>query len=85
MAFFSGVVQEVICPELGDVPNMVISLYQAGATFETTRKPFLDADGTVHLFVVARDGQISSAIEDFNYHKRREISFDRQGHKATFS
>lgn len=82
---FMGMIQEVICPELADITNMVISLYQQGVTFETTRKPFLDEDGGVHLFVHARDGQISAAIEDFNYHKRREQSFDRQGHKALFN
>ena len=84
MAVF-GQIQEVICPELSDVPNMVISLYCQGVTFETDRKAFIDDEECVHLFVHARDGQIAAAVEDFNYHKRRNLSFDRQTHRATFN
>ena len=28
---------------------------------------------------------VPAGFEDFNYHKRREQSFDRQGHKALFN
>ena len=82
---FMGKVQEVIARELADVPNMVISLYTQGVSFDVSQKPYIDEDEAVHLFVNARDGQIAMAIEDFNMHKRRENSFDRTTHRATFN
>lgn len=85
MAGIFGVKQEVICPEVADIANMVISLYCQGVSFDTDRAPFIDDEGAIHLFVNARDGQIKMALEDFQMHKAREFSFNRVTHRATFS
>ena len=82
---FMGVIQEIICPEVGDIANMVISLYSQGVSFDVNQKPFIDDEEAVHLFVHARDGQISAALDDFNWHKRRESNFNKQAHRATFN
>lgn len=85
MAGIFGMVQEVICPSVEDVANMVISLYCQGVSFDVDRRPFIDDSGEIHLFVNARDGQIRNALEDFNIHKLRDTNFNRVTHRATFS
>ena len=82
---FGTIVQEVICPDVSDVANMVISLYCQGVGFDTDQKPRIDDEGMIHLFVTARDGQIRMALEEFNAHKAREFNFNKTTHRATFS
>jgi len=83
--FFGSTIQEVICPDVADVANMIISLYCQGVGFDVDRKPYIDDENMVHLFVSARDGQIRLALEDFNAHKAREFNFNKTTHRATFS